>query len=172
MDFTRFKHSGDLFLPSSIQNILNTYLVGHEHSVFYVNVWSLVHLLSGFILTYAFLYYTAYETHIILQYVLLIHMLWEYWQLLITNTPRTVRGAVDIVTDTIFFLMGYILAIHTYDWHSVHCVDNVTVFGLLRLRRIFGTVIPMLLMTILYVSRHYVHATISLNLFPMDTIQK
>lgn len=112
MDFTRFKKSGDLFLPPSIQTLLNTYLVGNDQSVFYVNVWSLIHFLSGFILTYVFLYYTTYNTQTILISIFILHTLWEGWQLLITNTPYDYRGAVDIVTDTIFFLMGYRLTIH------------------------------------------------------------
>lgn len=112
MDFTRFKKSGDLFLPPSIQNRLNRYIVGNDDSVFYVNVWSFVHFLSGVILTYLFLHYTKYNTRTILIYVFIIHLLWEGWQLLITNTPYNYRGAVDIITDTLFFLMGYRLAVH------------------------------------------------------------
>lgn len=101
--------SGDAFLPRSVLNYLEIYLVGNATSAIYVNVWSLVHMLSGiltaWILVSYFPEYSLYKTGF------WIHTAWEYWQIFIGMTKyKTRRGALDIVMDTLFFMSGMVLS--------------------------------------------------------------
>lgn len=40
--------SGDAFLPKKVVNMLGTYIVGDDHTLFYLNYWSIIHFSSGF----------------------------------------------------------------------------------------------------------------------------
>ena len=97
--------SGDLFLPKSVREVLERYWIGNDRSLVYITNWSLMHVLSG-ILTGALLlryaptwnyYWTGFW----------IHTVWEIWQALVKNTPYwTLRGRIDILTDTVLFMGG------------------------------------------------------------------
>lgn len=97
--------SGDAFLPKPVRSFLEIYLAGNDRSLLYVNIWSLVHLLSGvltgWILTTRYPDYDYYWTGF------WVHTLWETWQVLVRNTPYwRWRGRLDVVTDTLFFMGG------------------------------------------------------------------
>lgn len=90
--------SGDLFLPREVRQFLETYLIGNAHSVFYLSMWSFMHMLSGIVYSFVDRSYWNY---------FLLHTIWELWQLYIQMTPiHTLRGVVDIGTDTIMGLLG------------------------------------------------------------------
>ena len=92
--------SGDLFLPPRFRMVLETYLIGDDSSLFYVTYWTLIHFMSGIFVAYL---KASYLTGFLL------HTLWEAYQILITNTPfHTLRGRVDILTDTAAFILGMI----------------------------------------------------------------
>jgi len=93
--------SGDAFLPSHIVEFLHTYLLGNDDSVYYINLWSLMHLLSGLL----FAYFTSYDIYVAVG----LHTLWEMWQIYIKMTQLDLRGLIDIANDTLFFVLGYLL---------------------------------------------------------------
>lgn len=109
MDLTKFKDSGDLFLPKGLKNFLEIYLIGSTNTLFYITLWSIMHFISGLFTGYFFLHCTqfAFKESVIFAFVL--HTLWELWQYLITNTPSTLRGLIDTIVDTILFMFGFIL---------------------------------------------------------------
>lgn len=94
-----FCKTGDLLLPKSMRRILETYILGDDNTLLYVTYWSVIHFLSGFFLVYFF--QTSYWNGF------LIHTVWEVYQILVRNTHiRTLRGKLDIVTDTVLFMLG------------------------------------------------------------------
>jgi hypothetical protein len=100
--------SGDAFLPASVTQFLMQYWVGNDTSLFYVNNWSLVHFTSG-ILTGVAASWLNWTNPLLMG--LVIHTLWEIWQIVIGMTRLNVRGAVDITMDTIWFMTGLWLAV-------------------------------------------------------------
>lgn len=95
--------SGDAFLPPKVTKFLDTYLIGNDKSLFYVNLWSGVHFASGFIIAKVW-------TSLKPLGALGIHIAWEAWQFFIGMTKQTPRGWIDSIVDTIFFMMGYWVA--------------------------------------------------------------
>jgi hypothetical protein len=92
--------SGDLFLPKQIRSILETYIVGDDKSLIYITLWSIMHGLSGVI------FYFVSDSF---QGYLVIHTVWELWQIYIGMTPlHTIRGIIDIITDTIMGSVGFL----------------------------------------------------------------
>jgi hypothetical protein len=92
--------SGDLFLPKPIRDTLKTYIIGDDTSLFYISLWSFMHALSGFL--FAFVSDS-------LQGYIVIHSIWEIWQLYIGMTPaHTLRGFIDVITDTVMGILGFI----------------------------------------------------------------
>jgi hypothetical protein len=100
--------SGDFFLPKSVRQVLATYWIGNDKSIFYITNWTFVHLLSGVLTAHSLskwfpslpLVWTAF----------VVHTLWELWQMSIGMTKfETLRGQVDTVVDTIAFLIGVYL---------------------------------------------------------------
>lgn len=96
--------SGDLFLPKSLRSFLEQYWIGNDRSLFYVTNWSLVHALSGVFIGYLLMNRDSYYTT-----GFYIHTLWEVWQLAVRNTADTLRGTIDVLTDTAFFMFGMFL---------------------------------------------------------------
>jgi hypothetical protein len=97
--------SGDLFLPTSVRRFLETYYIGSNTSLVYINNWSLVHFLSGVCTAYLLLRFIP-ETNLY-STSLMIHSLWELWQILGKNTLiGTTRGQLDVLMDTAFFMGG------------------------------------------------------------------
>lgn len=109
-------NSGDVFLPKSVRDFLSIMLFKYpnvkDDYVFYIQVWSIVHLVSGVVFGYLYLklggatlnyYYNA----------LIVHTLWELWQIIIgMSKPLMLSGRnsiVDIVVDTAMFMLGVYL---------------------------------------------------------------
>lgn len=99
--------SGDLFLPPKYVNLLDTYIVGTDTSVFYINYWTFLHFLSGVFLVWL----TPYPDHYALQFVI-VHTIWEMWQIAIGMTPMNLRGFLDILMDTIAGMVGVYVTLH------------------------------------------------------------
>jgi hypothetical protein len=95
--------SGDAFLPTTIKLYLYRYIVGNDHTLFYLNYWSVLHFLSGIAI--------AFVTKSPMT-ALLVHTLWELWQKAIGMTTWNLRGAIDTVVDTGLFMTGLYLVVH------------------------------------------------------------
>ncbi len=93
--------SGDLFLPKNIRKILETYIIGNDTSLFYITLWSFMHMLSG--VMYSFV------SSSLVNYVI-VHTLWEIWQIYIGMTRiNTIRAIIDVFVDTIMGVIGFII---------------------------------------------------------------
>lgn len=99
--------SGDIWLPPDMVRFLHTYIVGSDRSLFYLNYWHINHFFSGvlFALFHSFVKPIPYP---LLTYIAL-HTVWEAWQLSIGMTPRSARGALDILVDTVTGTLGYLV---------------------------------------------------------------
>jgi len=111
MDLSFLRDSGGLFLPKPLQDFLGTYVVGDDSSTFYLTLWSGLHFVSGLAVT-LYLSTVIKNRHLLVAiYAFILHSLWEIWQLLITSTPRTTRGYLDLFVDTVLFMLGVIAVI-------------------------------------------------------------
>lgn len=100
-------HSGDLFLPKNVKDFLEQYWIGDDTSLFYISWWTFIHFLSG-ILTSSLLLEYNYKNVFLLGFI--IHSIWELWQILGKNTHYwTLRGKIDILTDTVAFMIGMLI---------------------------------------------------------------
>lgn len=99
--------SGDLFLSKDIKKVLYTYLIGNNNSLMYLNGWSVVHFLSG---VAVFLLLNYFSVQYIFIAGLIIHTIWEFWQIFIGMTKLNVRGLIDICMDTALFMFGAFIA--------------------------------------------------------------
>ncbi len=106
MNLTYYKNSGDLYLPKWLKGFLDTYLIGDSKSLFYLNVWSINHILSGILLSNILLRITHWTFSTVFVIGLILHCLWEIWQVIITNTPGSMRGIIDVGVDTVLFCAG------------------------------------------------------------------
>jgi hypothetical protein len=103
--------SGDLFLPKQVRNILEYYYIGNNNSILYVTNWTIVHFLSGILV--AWYLFGKMNTFNVYIYSFVIHTLWEIWQIIGKNTPiSTLRGQVDVLVDTISYMIGVLFYIH------------------------------------------------------------
>lgn len=109
----RFRDAGDLYLPTSLKTFLDTYIIGSDESQFYLNYWSLVHFVTGILITY-FLLKRGLSGIWLFLAALVIHTLWELLQYLVENTPRTRRGLNDFFIDTVMFLIGVSMMVYTH----------------------------------------------------------
>ncbi len=104
-----FYKSGDLFLPKPIVNILDFTFIGDIDKSFYINGWSILHMISGILIAYFILFK---DSNIYFK-AFLIHTLWEFWQIYIgMANPFVLTGhssLVDIFIDTIFYMFGVFL---------------------------------------------------------------
>ncbi len=102
-------NSGDVFLPESIKTILGKDLIGSSKKTFYVSGWSIVHLINGVIFGYLYLYFNGDNRFYVFK-LLILHTLWELWQMLIgMSKPYKLTGRsnlIDTIMDTIFFMIG------------------------------------------------------------------
>lgn len=95
--------SGDMFLPKSVRRFLETYIIGSDTSLFYISIWSFVHMFTGIL--FALMVKGPIDMYVWL------HTIWEVWQIAIGMTPiHTARGMLDIFTDTAMGVIGVIIA--------------------------------------------------------------
>ncbi len=93
--------SGDLFFKKDIKDFLSMYIIGSDDTIFYINRWSIIHLLSGILVN---IFITRKFSNAIL-----VHTIWELWQLFIGMTKQNTRGFIDIMIDTVMFSIGFIM---------------------------------------------------------------
>jgi hypothetical protein len=97
--------SGDVFLPKRVRVVLERYHYGSDTSLFYITNWSLIHVLSGILV--GWILATYYPNKPFYWTGFWVHTAWEAWQILVKNTPYwTLRGRLDVVTDTLMFMGG------------------------------------------------------------------
>lgn len=110
-------NSGDFFLPKPIIKVLNFYIYKNKNNSFYINGWSLIHLLSGIILGTLYLYLNINTTSYYYN-LFIIHTLWELWQILIgMSKPWKLTGdsnLIDIFVDTLIFMFGTYIILQYY----------------------------------------------------------
>ncbi len=99
--------SGDIWLPKQTVNYLNTYIVGNEESLFYLNYWHGMHFLSGVLFGLFHLFVFQFQHPFYVYF--LVHTLWEAWQLGIGMTKENKRAIVDIFVDTCMGFLGCFL---------------------------------------------------------------
>ena len=94
--------SGDLWLPTPIVKFLDSYIVGNDKSLIYLNFWHINHFMSGVLFA---LLFPAYSFWV----YLVVHTVWELWQLFIGMTKQNLRGFIDILNDTVIGSIGFFL---------------------------------------------------------------
>ncbi len=92
--------SGDLWLPEPIVKLLDSYLVGNDKTLFYLNFWHMNHFFSGVLFALLFPTYSFW-------FYLVVHTVWELWQLFIGMTKQNLRGLLDIINDTLIGSIGF-----------------------------------------------------------------
>lgn len=98
--------SGDIWLPAPVVEVLDRYIVGDKTTLFYLNGWHINHFFSG--VFFACLVFWFRIPSPLLTYIV-VHTLWELWQIAIGMTPLTLRGMLDILVDTGVGILGYTL---------------------------------------------------------------
>jgi len=113
--------SGDVFLPEKVKKILGTDLIGTSKKTFYVSGWSIVHLISGIIIGYIYLYFKG-DSRLYALKLFTIHTIWEVWQMLIgMSSPHKLTGRsnlIDTIMDSIFFMLGAYIILHLWTLKS------------------------------------------------------
>jgi hypothetical protein len=90
------------------------YVIGNDKSLLYVTGWSILHMTWGIGIG-IFVLIKQYGQGILtlsnyLTECLIIHSLWELYQVATEMTPYwTLRGWTDVTTDTVLFTMGAML---------------------------------------------------------------
>ena len=100
--------TGDLLLPKPVLHFLEYYYIGNDTSLFYISNWTVVHFLSGILTAHLIIkYLPTYQLYLTGFYT---HTLWELYQVAVRNTRiTTARGFVDMIVDTMFFMIGMVL---------------------------------------------------------------
>ena len=107
--------SGDLFFGRDLRRFLETFLYGSYESNIYITYWSILHFISGILTALVFHTYMPNIQH---PYVvgLLLHTLWEFWQVYIgMSRPwnwKGHNGFTDFIMDTALFMAG----MYAYNW--------------------------------------------------------
>lgn len=106
-------NSGDVFLPDNIKQILSYDIIGSHKKTFYISGWSIVHFINGIIFGYLYLYLHYDKKYYIIN-MLILHTLWEFWQIIIGMArPYSLSGRsnlIDTIVDTILFMAGALIA--------------------------------------------------------------
>lgn len=109
LDSNFFRRSTDVFLPPRVVETLNRVVVGNKKTGWYVDGWSGMHVLTG-LLCGVFLLALGLRGFGGFLVALLIHTVWELWQVHVglTYIPsfNPVTNRHDALTDTAFFLLG------------------------------------------------------------------
>ena len=112
--------SGDVFLPEPVRKTLEKGVYFDNREALYINGWTGVHFLSGFIAGWLYLRYIRDRPTLKDNYywnLFLLHTLWELWQVFIGMAkPWKLEGAsnlIDSIVDTVAFMLGTYLAAKT-----------------------------------------------------------
>lgn len=110
-------NSGDVFLPEPVKKILDKSIITTQNHSFYLNGWSIVHFLSGIIIGAIYLYLGKPMEFYYFK-MLVIHTIWELWQMLIgMSKPWKLTGdsnLIDTFVDTILFMLGTYVVLLIY----------------------------------------------------------
>ena len=110
-------NSGDVFLPKSIRDLLMQGIYFDNKKIFYLNGWTLMHLLSGIIVGFIYIYLNKPLKYYYYK-MFVIHTLWELWQILIgMSHPYRLTGnsnLIDIIIDTLAFMLDSYLNLTFY----------------------------------------------------------
>lgn len=105
--------SGDFFVPQSVKKILDTLLYKSSNYSFYVEIWHIVHFITGFLLGLIYIY-LGYNVKTYYLNLFIIHTIWEYWQAYIgMSKPLRLtyhNNLFDILFDTVIFMVGSYIA--------------------------------------------------------------
>ena len=105
-------NSVDFFLLKKVKKILDTDLIGTHKKTFYISGWSIVHMISGIIFGYMYLFFKFDRTSYVLN-LFIIHTCWEFFQMIIgISIPYELTGdgnLIDTIIDTILFMLGFYL---------------------------------------------------------------
>jgi hypothetical protein len=105
-------NSGDAFLPDNIKQLLSYDIIGSHKKTFYISGWSIVHFINGIIFGYLYLYFRYDKKYYIINLVIL-HTLWEFWQIIIgMSRPYSLTGRsnlIDTFVDLILFMSGAVI---------------------------------------------------------------
>jgi VanZ family protein len=111
-------NSGDVFLPPRVKRVLTTFLYNTPNNSFYINGWSILHLLSGILIGLLYLFLGKEETTFYVH-LLIIHTIWELWQVFIGMAKPWRRtcdsNLIDSIVDTVMFMMGAYVALSVYN---------------------------------------------------------
>jgi len=99
---------GDIFLPKGCREFLDkniyekTIIITKDKFKFYINGWSIVHFISGILVS------KIKSINGLGAFIL--HSLWELFQIYIgmTNIKKK-TDILDTITDTIFFMFGWFI---------------------------------------------------------------
>ena len=105
--------SGDVFLPEPIKDLLEQGIYFDNKESIYINGWTGIHFLSGFITGKIYLKKQLSLENYYLN-LFIIYTLWEFWQVFIGMAkPWKLEGAsnlIDSIIDTLAFMLGTYLA--------------------------------------------------------------
>lgn len=110
-------NSGDVFLPTPIKKLLDKSIYMTSNHSFYINGWTIVHWGSGILVGALYLYFGKSISSYYLN-LLIIHTLWELWQVFIGMAkPWKLTGhsnLIDSFVDTIVFMIGSYISLQLY----------------------------------------------------------
>jgi hypothetical protein len=100
----------------------------------YLDLWSLIHFLSGFILC-GLLYYLGFSFFWAFMYSALLLILWEVFEFFI----KIIEPSVNVVMDIIFGLVGFFLAAWFYFLRTEFDISlYLTVLGITIVLSLWG----------------------------------
>jgi hypothetical protein len=108
-------NSGDLFLPKPIKQRLDKHLYDSQNKLLYINGWSFMHYFSGMLFGMIYLYLGKKSDFYYYFHLLIIHTIWELWQMLIGMTKIwELQGLIDTTLDTIWYMFGAYILLQLY----------------------------------------------------------
>ena len=101
--------SGDVFLPKSVRDFLQKGFYFDDREAVYINGWTGIHFLSGFIAGRIY-QKNGWSMDNYYLNMFIIHTIWELWQVFIGMAkPWKLEGAsnlIDSTIDTAAFMLG------------------------------------------------------------------
>ena len=103
---------GNAVIFGKLREILSQPIIGTKTSTFYVNGWSFLHLLMGFlIIVFLNIFWPHLPLLPALVILFIIHTIHEILQILVKITDLTFwRYQMDIIVDTIMALIGGLIS--------------------------------------------------------------
>lgn len=111
-------NSGDVFFPKPLKELLDKDILTTHSRSFYINGWSFMHFFSGIVIGAIYLYLGKPSEFYYFK-MLVIHTIWELWQMLIgMSKPWKLTGdsnLIDTFVDTIVFMLGTYITLVIYN---------------------------------------------------------